>query len=146
MRLSIQLYSIAISDREKTVRTLVWWGAFGSTLFFRPVAEVVIWLTSLQTCALPIGTLDGGSPLPSRWPCSVVPKAVKYNGYESLSGIVVIIWRTTLATVPLIALLGGLKLQRAMPRHITLPPPARRIGDCRLPQFVWSHGGTMYAS
>lgn len=117
--------SVPPSDPEKDRAILVWWAAFGFTLFFRPAAELVIRLVYFSICALLIGTLDGSINLVVG---HAVLRAAKYNGYEpsllssleagSLGGLIVIP-PITLATVSLIALLGGLQLQKALSRHIT---------------------------
>lgn len=118
--------SIPSSDPNKDRAVLIWFITFGFALLFRPAAELVIRILLFSACALLICTLDGSLNLLVG---HAVLRAAKYDGYEpsllssleagSLGGIIVI-GPTTLATVYLIALLGGHKLQRTLSTHIML--------------------------
>lgn len=67
------------SDPEKDRVLLVWWTAFGISLFFRPVAEFVIRIPLFSVCALLISTLDGSLNF---FIGHAVLRAVKYNVYD----------------------------------------------------------------
>lgn len=113
------------SDTAKDRAIVIWFTVFGASLFFRPAVELVIRVLFFSACALLFGTLDGSLNLLVG---HAVLRAAKYDGYEphllssieagSLGGLVVV-GPTTLATVSLIALLGGLKVQRALSFYIT---------------------------
>lgn len=117
--------SVPSSDPEKDRQVLLWLIVFGFSLLFRPAVELAIRVLFFSACTLLIGTLDGSLNLLVG---HAVLRAAKYNGYDppllssieagSLGGIVVI-GPITLATVYLIALLGGPKLQRALSIHVT---------------------------
>ncbi|KAF8558138.1 hypothetical protein OG21DRAFT_1601214 [Imleria badia] len=113
------------SDQAKDRAIIVWFAVFGASLFFRPAVELAIRILLFSACALLIATIDGSLNLLVG---HAVFRAAKYDGYEppllssieagSLGGII-LIGPTTLATVYLIALLGGLKVQRALSFYIT---------------------------
>ena len=113
------------SDPAKDHAITVWFATFGFSLLFRPVAELVIRIIFFAACALLIGTLDGSLNFLVG---HAVLRAAKYDGYDppllssleagSLGGII-LIGPTLLATVFLIALLGGLKLQSVLSTYIT---------------------------
>jgi hypothetical protein len=117
--------SVPSSDPTKDHAITVWFAVFGVSLLFRPVAELVIRVLFFSACVLLIGTLDGSLNFLVG---HAVLRAAKYDGYEppllssleagSLGGVV-LIGPTTLATVFLITLLGGLELQRALSTYIT---------------------------
>ena len=113
------------SDPRKDRAIIVWLAAFGISLLFRHLAELVIRIIFFSACALLIGTLDGSLTFLVG---HAVLRAAKYDGYEpsllssleagSLGGII-LIGPTTLATAFLVALFGGLKLQRTLSTHVT---------------------------
>ncbi|KAF8428885.1 hypothetical protein L210DRAFT_3764842, partial [Boletus edulis BED1] len=121
----------SLSPKESSVPShssdpiLVWFTVFGLSLLFRPVAELVIRVFFFSACVLLTGTLDG---LLNLLVGHAVLRAAKYKGYDppllssieagSLGGIIVL-GPTTLATVCLIALIGGLKLQKMLSTHVT---------------------------
>ena len=68
------------SDPQKDRAIIVWLAAFGISLLFRPVAELVIRIIFFSACALLIGTLDSSLNFLVEHP---VLRAAKYDGYES---------------------------------------------------------------
>lgn len=113
------------SHTEKERAIVVWFTAFGFSLLFRPVIELVIRFLVFSTCVLLIGTLDGALNLLIG---HAVLRAAKYNGYDPplLSSVaagtvggVLMVGPTILASACLIAILGGPKLRRALSAHIT---------------------------
>jgi len=67
------------SDPEKDLAVVVWWAAFGISLFFRPAAEVAIRVVLFAVCALLVGTLHGFLSLLIG---HAVLKAARCDGYE----------------------------------------------------------------
>ncbi|KAG9315179.1 hypothetical protein JVU11DRAFT_4306 [Chiua virens] len=111
------------ADEHRAI--LVWWMIFGVSLFFRPVAELVIRILFFSICALLIGTLNGTLTLLVG---HALLKVFKCDGYNppflssikagSLGGLVVI-GPSTLVTIFFMACLGSVKLHRVLSSHIT---------------------------
>ncbi|KIK96424.1 hypothetical protein PAXRUDRAFT_825950 [Paxillus rubicundulus Ve08.2h10] len=101
------------SDPEKDLAVVVWWAAFGISLFFQPAAEVAIRFVFFAVCALLAGALDGFLSLLIG---HAVLKAASCDGYErsitssmeagALGGISVI-GPIIVLTVLLVAMLGN---------------------------------------
>ncbi|KIM64316.1 hypothetical protein SCLCIDRAFT_23650 [Scleroderma citrinum Foug A] len=57
--LSSSVLSASSSDPEKNLAVVVWWAAFGTSLFFRPAFELAIRILLLLLLALSLGALYG---------------------------------------------------------------------------------------
>ncbi|KAF9243527.1 hypothetical protein BU15DRAFT_72192 [Melanogaster broomeanus] len=114
------------SDPEKDLAVVVWWGALGISLFFRPAAELGIRAILFFICTVLVGALDGSLNLLIG---HAILKAARCSDYEAsilssmeagaLGGISVIGPIILLAAF-LVAMAGNANFHRFIPGHVAL--------------------------
>ncbi|KAF9223645.1 hypothetical protein BS17DRAFT_808519 [Gyrodon lividus] len=116
----------SVSGPEKDLAVVVWWAAFGTSLFFRPVAEFAIRVVLFVVCTLSIAALDGFFNLLIG---HAVLKAAKCTGYEAsiLSSIeagalggISVIGPIIFLTALLVAVVGNGERHSFISGHIAL--------------------------